>query len=101
MANNNGPDNPPTSSATTSYKLEFLCQLIPDKFDGNRYELGQFIANCNNANDLATNDQKIPLFYFILSKISGKAKNQLAQQTFKSWDTTKRGPKPPMRLDGI
>lgn len=86
---NNGLDNPTTSSVITSYKLEFLCSLIPDRFDGNRYELGQFLANCNNANELATNEQKTPLFYFILSKISGKAKDQLAQQTFKNWSELK------------
>lgn len=70
--------------------MEFLCKLIPNEFNGNRHELGQFIANCNNADELASNEQKIPLIYYILSRISGRAKEQLAQQTFKTWDGLKK-----------
>lgn len=80
---------PTTSTSSPTYPIEFLCKLIPHDFSGNRFELGQFIANCNNANGLANDSQKLPLLYFILSKISGKAKEQLAQQNFDTWDNLK------------
>lgn len=69
--------------------MQFLCNLIPEEFSGNRYELGQFIASCNNADELASARQKTPLLYFILSKISGNAKEQLALQNFSTWTDLK------------
>lgn len=72
-----------------NFSMDFICKLIPKEFNGNRYELGQFIANCNNANQLASENQKIPLLYFILSRISGRAKEQLAQQVFNDWSALK------------
>ncbi|KAK0074644.1 hypothetical protein PV325_007991, partial [Microctonus aethiopoides] len=78
---------PPPSIPT--FTMDFLCKLIPKEFNGNRHELGQFIANCNNAHELAADQQKIPLIYFILSRISGRAKEQLAQQSFKTWEELK------------
>lgn len=76
-------------TSTVSFNIEFICSLIPKEFNGNRFELGQFVANCNNASQLASPTQKTPLLYFILSKISGRAKEQLAQQTFSTWDELK------------
>lgn len=72
-----------------NYTIDFLCRLIPNEFNGNRFELGQFIANCNNACELASDSQQIPLLYFILSRISGRAKEQLAQQQFRCWNDLK------------
>ncbi|KAK0072243.1 hypothetical protein PV326_000258 [Microctonus aethiopoides] len=80
---------PTPSPSITTFTMDFLCKLIPKEFNGNRHELGQFIANCNNAYELAADQQKIALIYFILSRISGRAKEQLAQQTFKTWDELK------------
>lgn len=71
------------------FEIKFLCDLIPKEFTGNRYELGQFIANCNNADELASTGQKIPLLYFILSRISGHAKEQLALHKFNNWSELK------------
>lgn len=79
----------PSSTSNISFSMGFLCKLIPQGFDGDRYELGAFLANCNNANKLATEEQKLPLHYFILSRISGRAKQQLAQQTFNNWEELK------------
>ena len=73
------------SNTTSDFPIQFLCNLIPKEFTGNRFELGQFLANCNNANELASERQKTPLLYFILSKISGNAKEQLALQDFHNW----------------
>lgn len=75
--------------STNTFTIEFLCKLIPQGFSGDRYDLGPFLANCNNANDLANNDQKTALLYYILSKITGRAKEQLAQQSFKDWKDLK------------
>lgn len=86
------PQTPSSSNDNQSipnFSIEFLCKLIPKEFSGNRYELGQFLANCNNAIALASPNQHTPLLYFILSKISGRAKEQLAQQQFDNWDELK------------
>jgi len=82
------PSSYPDETQST-FSIEFLCKLIPKEFSGNRYELGQFLANCNNAVALATHFQQTPLLYYILSKISGRAKEQLAQQRFDNWEQLK------------
>lgn len=91
MSNPESSDNPNPSDNSSQMELpiEFLTELIPKEFSGNRFELGQFIANCNNADSLATDRQKIPLLYFILSKISGHAKEQLTFQKFNTWSELK------------
>ena len=81
--------NPSNSSSSNTFSMEFLCRLIPNTFDGNRFELGQFLANCNNANQLASDDQKNPLLFYILSRICGKAKEPLSNQSFDNWDELK------------
>lgn len=83
MATPSSSTSSPTHNLTT-FSIDFICKLIPKEFSGNRFELGQFLANCNNAWSLAVPEQKTPLLYFILSKISGRAKEQLAQQPFQS-----------------
>ncbi|XP_030766857.1 putative uncharacterized protein DDB_G0272516 [Sitophilus oryzae] len=75
-----------TNSNTDPLSLDFICKLIPFGFSGDRNELGQFLANCNSANELASQNQKLPLLYFILSRISGTAKEQLTTQSFESWE---------------
>ena len=65
------------------FEMKFLCD--PKEFTGNRYELGQFIANCNNADELASMGQKNSLLYFILSRISGHATEQLVFHKFNNW----------------
>lgn len=78
-----------TNPTPINYSLEFLCSLISCQFTGNRYELGEFLANCNNANNLATAEQRLPLLYFILSQIKGKTKEQLARVNFRNWEELK------------
>ena len=92
MSNPESSDNPNPSNDSPQMELpiEFLTDLIPKEFSGDRFELGQFIANCNNADSLATDRQKIPLLYFILSKISGHAKEQFAFQRFNTWSELKK-----------
>ncbi|KAF5279736.1 hypothetical protein FQA39_LY05426 [Lamprigera yunnana] len=69
-----------------TFSIEFLCKLITNEFTGNRLELKQFLANCNNTNHLASRSQKTPLLFYILAKISGRAKEQLARKSFSSWE---------------
>lgn len=72
-----------------NFSIVLLCKLIPHDFTGNRYEIGQFLAYCNKADQLATREQKLPLLYCILAKICGRAKEQLAQQSFDNWESLK------------
>ncbi|KAF2886324.1 hypothetical protein ILUMI_19849 [Ignelater luminosus] len=92
MTSTSSADSDSSTSSTprtSDFTIEFLCKLIPQEFSGDRYELGPFIANCNNANDLASDNQKTALLYYILSKITGRAKEQLAQQSFRNWNDLK------------
>lgn len=48
-----------TSSITPEpFSNEFICNLIPTGFSSNRFELGQFLANYNNAIQLASENKK-------------------------------------------
>ncbi|KAK4885246.1 hypothetical protein RN001_001517 [Aquatica leii] len=79
----------PQPSTSYSLSLKFQCKLISTEFSGNRYDLGQFLANCNSANQLATENQKVLLLFYILSKITERERERLGQQTFQSWDSLK------------
>lgn len=56
---------PNSTENTTQLPIEFLCKLIPREFNGNRYEVGQFLADCNNAYDQLQIHKKLP--YYIIS----------------------------------
>ncbi|KAK6616773.1 hypothetical protein RUM43_015122 [Polyplax serrata] len=71
------------------FSMEFLIRLIPTTFLGDRSELHEFICNCNNANDLASPEQKKPLLHFIMSQITGRAKQQLTNIAFLDWEHLK------------
>ncbi|KAF2887710.1 hypothetical protein ILUMI_18463 [Ignelater luminosus] len=48
-------------------------------------------CNCNNnAVQLAAPEPQTPLLYYILAKIPGRTKKQLAQQSFSDWDFLKK-----------
>lgn len=72
---------------SSSFKLSFLCSLVPKAFDGNRLELHEFLSNCNNANKFADDSQKEPLLAFIISRLTGNAKAQLRDKVVDSWKT--------------
>lgn len=70
-----------------SYPIEFLTSFI-NTYDG-RGELQKFIKNCDYAIDIATKDQKIVLYKFILSRITGKADNIISCRQLENWKACK------------
>lgn len=78
-----------TSSDKPEFSLNFLTKLIPHEFDGNREFLPDFISNVNNAFALASDSQKLPLLYIVISKIRGNAKAYLMNSTYDSWEELK------------
>lgn len=88
--NKSTPLSPASSSQPSeTFSIDFLCKLVPTGFDGNRYELGQFLANCNNAFEIASESQKTALLYYVLARITGRAKDQLNHQSFTNWEELK------------
>lgn len=73
------------TSENPEFQLTFLCSLIPRSFDGKRSEFHEFITNCNNAVELASESQQKPLFVYIISKLTGSVRSQLQGKTYKSW----------------
>lgn len=69
----------------TEFQLQFLCSLISKSFDGNRTEYHEFVTNCNNAVELATDEQQRPLFVYIISRLTGSVRSQLQGKTYTSW----------------
>lgn len=84
--NNTNNDNHRT---TSEFTLTYLASLIGSTFNGNRSELPDFIADCNNAFELASPEQHRPLIITVLSKIKAPAKTQLCPYTFKTWKDLK------------
>lgn len=67
------------------FKLQFLCSLIAITFGGNRNDLHEFIANCDNAYKFVHYSQEAALLAYILSKLTGNAKAQTRDKEFYSW----------------
>lgn len=72
--------------SNNQYHLQFLCSLIPRSFSGNRLEFNEFRTNCENAMNLASDNQKYPLLVFIISKLTGNIRTQLQGKAYKNWD---------------
>lgn len=58
-------------------------------YDGSRETVNSFIINCNNACELASENQKPILFKYILSQLSGKAELACSIKEFTSWEQLK------------
>ena len=69
--------------------LSFLCSLIPNFFSGERNQLDAFISDCNNALELSSEENKYPLFRFIYSRITGKAREKISMYNYDNWDEVK------------
>lgn len=69
------PDTTQVEVPTLSTDL--LIKLLPDHFDGNRYEIRSFIKGVDQAMEIATTSQKSILIPFIKKRITGKAKDQI------------------------
>lgn len=77
-----------TSSKMSELGLNTLFKFIKS-YDGSRETVNSFIINCNNAYDLATEEQKPILFKYILSQLSGKAELACSIKDFTSWEQLK------------
>ena len=69
--------------------LDFLCSLVPNFFSGERNQLNAFISDCDNAIKLSSEENKYPLFRFIYSRITGKARDRISLYYFDNWDDVK------------
>lgn len=58
-------------------------------YDGSRETLNSFIINCNNAYELASNQQKPILFKYILCQLQGKAEVACSIKEFQTWEQLK------------
>lgn len=76
------------SSQATDMDLNTLFKFIKS-YDGSRETLNSFIINCNNAYELATENQKPILFKYILSQLHGKAELACSIKEFASWEQLK------------
>ncbi|KOB77231.1 Uncharacterized protein OBRU01_04446 [Operophtera brumata] len=77
-----------TSSKMSELGLNTLFKFIKS-YDGSRETVNSFIINCNNAYDLAAEEQKPILFKYILSQLSGKAELACSIKDFTSWEQLK------------
>mgnify|MGYP002715704619 CR=1 FL=1 len=69
--------------------LDFLCSLVPNFFSGERNQIDAFISDCDNAFELSSEENKYPLFRFIYSRITGKARIRISMYHFDNWDDVK------------
>lgn len=79
----------PETSETSEFRLNFLCSLIPKSFDGKRSEFQEFLVNCKNAVELASDSQQKPLFVFIISRLTGSVRSQLQGKKYTNWEELK------------
>ncbi|KAK6626405.1 hypothetical protein RUM43_006716 [Polyplax serrata] len=88
----NIPAIAPTSSISspseaTAVSLELPCRLIPGKFSGNWERLEFFTFHLRWS--LVVDHQKRPLLLLIMSRVTVRAKRQLLDFEFQSWDELK------------
>lgn len=82
-------ENNSEMSLTTALSIEFLASLIPNTFNGNRSTFSQFISDCDNAISLCAPHQMRPILIFIISRISGSAREQIEGKIYNSWEEVK------------
>lgn len=79
-------DKPLLNPSQSQLPLSFLCSLIPNFFSGERNQLDAFISECDHALELSSEENKYPLFRFIYSRITGKARNRISTYNFDNWN---------------
>lgn len=82
-------ENVPPVQNEPRFTLTYLASLVHTTFSGNRSELHDFLADCNNAFELAQPDQHRALLLAVLAKIRSPAKANLAPYSFLSWNELK------------
>lgn len=74
--------------AMAELDLNILFKFIKS-YDGNRETLNSFLVNCDNAFELASENQKPILFKFILAQLNGKAEVACSIKEFTNWEQLK------------
>lgn len=77
-----------TPQLTDILDLNIILKFIKP-YDGSRETLNSFIINCNNAYELATNQQRPILFKYILCQLQGKAEVACSIKEFSNWEQLK------------
>ena len=85
----NSNDSDANHDVIPNYSLSFLCSLINCNFDGNRSQINTFLSNCDNATSLCSEENKRPLFAFILSRLTGSVRSQLYGKSYDNWEELK------------
>lgn len=81
MAN---PDGNVVIHVSTDTLLRFI-----KTYDGNRDDLSSWIANCDRAYNLASEEQKTILFAFIQNQLTDRAQSTCSNSIFDSWPDLK------------
>lgn len=74
--------------AVDCFPIQVLCNFI-NTYKGDRETLSAFLTNCQNALNLAAENQKQLLLKFIISKLEGKAQIACSNKIFDKFDDLK------------
>lgn len=73
---------------TEPFPINVLCNFI-SPYKGDRETLTAFLTNCQNALDLASANQKLLLFKYIIARLEGKAQVACANKVFDNFQSLK------------
>ncbi|XP_073956534.1 uncharacterized protein [Choristoneura fumiferana] len=79
---------PAKSVSTEQTPIQVLCSFV-NVYKGDRETLPAFLTNCQNALDLASENQKVVLLKFIISKLEGKAQIACSNKIFEKFEDLK------------
>lgn len=77
-----------TVKTPDSFPISVLCDFITT-YKGERETLAAFLTNCQNALELAVENQKKLLLKFMISKLQGKAQIACSNRVFESFEDLK------------
>lgn len=80
-----GPSRSNSTLEEDKIELNVLLKFIKP-FDGSRDRLNPFLANCQNAYNLASKSQKPILFRFMLSQLEGRAESTCSIKEFDTFE---------------
>lgn len=75
-------------SVNELFPIQVLCNFI-NTYRGERETLTAFLTNCQNALELASENQKNLLFKFIISRLEGKAQITCSNKVFSNFEDLK------------
>ncbi|XP_073963357.1 uncharacterized protein [Choristoneura fumiferana] len=83
-----GSEDQAKSVSTEQTPIQVLCSFV-NVYKGDRETLPAFLTNCQNALDLASENQKVVLLKFIISKLEGKAQIACSNKIFEKFEDLK------------